>query len=212
MRSPYRIKMTSEFLRTECRSRKQAEFIINVDFLIKIKKVNVAVRYFYAPNISRATSKSYLLFIAQLLIIMRYHALPHLYFFSFFSRLPLGYLPKVLVQTTYGSPNAHVLVASFYARYHTRCPTLRNDVALLWESYFYGGLERGMRSHSALTHARVLESWVVKFTVPLWDGFLRGTRESLRVRCHRSQFVHDKHSSLLTRLGVNKHVNVFRYV
>lgn len=56
--------------------------------------------------------------IAQLLIITRYHVLLHLFsFFSFSITTPI--LAKASVQTTYGSPNVRVLVASFYARYHT---------------------------------------------------------------------------------------------
>lgn len=55
--------------------------------------------------------------IAQLLIITRYHVLLHLFFFSFSITTPI--LAKVSVQTTYGSPNVRVLVASFYVRYHT---------------------------------------------------------------------------------------------
>ena len=42
--------MTSEFLRAECCSPKQAEFIININFLIEIKKVSV--QYFYLTSLA----------------------------------------------------------------------------------------------------------------------------------------------------------------
>lgn len=64
---------------------------------------------------------------------MHYHALCRACFFSPFL---LRYLPKVLVQTTYGSSSVRALVASFYAHYHTpdvaqrRCVIMRK--LFLW--------------------------------------------------------------------------------
>lgn len=105
--------MTSEFLRAECRSPKLEEFIINVDFLIEIKKVSV--QYFYLTSLTPFPNR-----IRYLLLNCYNYALPCAtapVFSSFLIATPI-FTEDFLVWTTCGSPHAF-LVASFYARYHT---------------------------------------------------------------------------------------------
>jgi len=92
---------------------------------------------------ARTIFKSYLLFITQLLLITRYHALPHLYFFLFQSLL--RYSSKVSVQTISDhllrlAERTRVLVASFYARYHM--PDVAQRRRVIMRSYFYGGIRK----------------------------------------------------------------------
>lgn len=111
-------------------------------------------------RVSRATINNYLLPRAT---ATRYALFfPSWRFFSSQTEFPARFQrPPTALSLSF---SLSALVASFRALAIARPAPLRN-VALLWERYFYGGLERGMRSHGArvCAHTRARpdrESWI----------------------------------------------------